>query len=82
MCGVAFIQLCLFFCLDGFVNGLGGFLTGAHSQNDGSGTGNSIAAGIDERAAGQAIGAIGDDAAVLIGIQAGEIGRASCRERV
>ena len=45
--------------------------TGTHSQNDGSGTGNSIAAGIDERAAGQAIGAIGDDAAVLIGIQAG-----------
>ena len=81
MCGVAFIQLCLFFCLDGFVNGLGGFLTGAHSQNDGSGTGNSIAAGIDERAAGQAIGAIGDDTAVLISIQA-EIGRASCRERV
>ena len=74
MCGVAFIQLCLFFCLDGFVNGLGGFLTGAHSQNDGSGTGNSIAAGIDERAAGQAIGAIGDDTAVLIGIQAGGSG--------
>ena len=61
--------LLLFLCLDGRVNGAGSFLAGTHGQNNRGSTGNGIAAGVDHRAARQAVGAVRDQAAMLVGVQ-------------
>ena len=55
--------------LDGRVNRAGSLFTSTHGQNDRGGTGNGIAAGVDHRAGGQAVGTVRDQAAVLVGVQ-------------
>ena len=55
--------------LDVLVDGLGGSLAGTHGLDDGSGTGHGIAAGVHAVTAGLAVVAVGDDAAVLVGLQ-------------
>ena len=59
----------LLFAHDGGIDGTGGFLAGAHGQDDGGSAGNGIAASVDHRAAGQAVRAVGDQATVLVGVQ-------------
>ena len=61
--------LLLFLRLDGRFNRAGSLFTGTHGQNDRGSTGNGIAAGVDHRAARQAVGAVRDQAAVLVGVQ-------------
>ena len=51
------------------VNRAGSLFAGTHGQNDRGGTGDGVAAGVDHRAAGQAVGAVRDQAAVLVGVQ-------------
>ena len=52
------------------VNRAGSLFAGTHGQNDRGGTGDGVAAGVDHRAAGQAVGAVRDQAAVLVGLSA------------
>src|SRR5699024_10719822 len=59
------------FVLDVLVDGLGGSLAGAHGLDDGGRAGDGVAAGLDALAAGVAVVAAGDDAAVLVGLEAG-----------
>ena len=59
------------FVLDVLVDGLGGSLAGAHGLDDGGRAGDGVAAGIDALAAGVAVVTAGDDAAVLVGLEAG-----------
>ena len=56
--------------LDVLVDGLGGSLACAHGLDDGSSTGDSVTAGVHALAAGLALVALGDDAAVLVGLEA------------
>ena len=49
---------------------LGGSLAGAHGLDDGSSTGDGVTAGVHALAAGLALVALGDDAAVLVGLEA------------
>ena len=56
--------------LDVLVDGLGGSLAGAHGLDDGSSTGDGVTAGVHALAAGLALVALGDDAAVLVGLEA------------
>ena len=65
---------CSLLILDVLVHGLGGCLTGTHGLDDGGGTGHGIAAGVHALTAGLALVALGDDAAVLVGLQAGSGG--------
>ena len=55
--------------LDRRINRSCSLFTGTHGQNDRGSTGDSVAAGIDHRAARQAVGTVGDQAAVLVGVQ-------------
>ena len=61
--------LSLFLLAQLLVNGLGGGLAGAHSQNDGSSAGDGIAAGVNVLTGGQAI-LVDHDAALLVDLQA------------
>ena len=56
--------------LDVLVDGCGGILACAHGQYDGGRAGDGVAAGVHALAAGQAVLALGDDAAVLVGFKA------------
>ena len=60
----------LLLVLDILIDGRGGVLARAHGQYDGGCAGDGVAAGIDALAAGQAVLALGDDAAVLVGLEA------------
>ena len=56
--------------LDVLVDGLGGSLACAHGLDDGGGTGDGVTAGVHALAAGLALVALGDNAAVLVGLEA------------
>ena len=56
--------------LDVLVDGLGGGFAGTHGLDDGSGAGHGVTASVHTLAAGLALIALGDDAAMLVGLQA------------
>ena len=56
--------------LDVLVDGLGGGLAGTHGLDDGSSAGHGVTASVHALAAGLALVALGDDAAVPVGLEA------------